>query len=184
MLEYCVESSYRMKTGLVMVLADLAKAFDSVDREEMMRVMERNRIDGLTIDLLRDVYGGDKTKIFRDGREMGQTAVTRGIRQGCTVSPQLFVMVVDEIIWKLQDSRMGYRDINMYLQRLFYTDDGLLLMRSVGEAMVMVRNTELIAGKFGLKINRSKNKCLICNARELGRAIPDDIEGDGGSGRY
>ena len=50
-------------------------------------------------------------------------------------------------------------------------------MRSVGEAMMMVRNMELIAGKFGLKINRGKSKCLIFNARQLGQNILDDIGG-------
>ena len=119
-LEYCVESSYRMKKGLVVVSVDLAKAFDSVDRGAMMRVMEKNRIDGSTIDILRNIYSGDRTEIFRDGRRMGQTDVTRGIRQGCTGSPQLFVMVANEIICKLQDSGRGYRDVNMYLPCLFY----------------------------------------------------------------
>ena len=59
----------------------------------------------------------------------------------------------------------------MYLPCLFYADDGILLARSVIE----VRNMELIVGKFGLKINRSKSKCLIFNASQLGQDIPDDI---------
>ena len=65
----------------------------------------------------------------------------------------------------------------MYFPFLFYADDELLLARSVGEAMVMVRNMGLIEGKFGLKINRSKSKCLIFNASQLGQDIPDDIGG-------
>ena len=56
-------------------------------------------------------------------------------------------------------------------------DDGLLLARSVDEAMMMVRDMELKAAEFGLKINRGKSRCLVFNARQLGQDMPDVIEG-------
>ena len=60
----------------------------------------------------------------------GETEVTSGIRQGCTGSPQLFVIVVNIIIYGILDSGMGYRDEEFYVPALFYADDGLLLARS------------------------------------------------------
>ena len=69
---------------------------------------------------------------------MGDTEVTGGIRQGCTGSPQLFVMVVNIIINSIVESRMGYRDDDFYVPVLFYADDGLLLARSCGEAEDMI----------------------------------------------
>ena len=77
---------------------------------------------------------GDKTEIWRNGILVGDTEVTGGIRQGCTGSPQLFVMVVNNIINSIVGSRMGYRDDDFYVLVLFYADDGLLLARSCGEA--------------------------------------------------
>ena len=49
-----------------------------------------------------DIYMGDTTEIWRNGKVVGDTdtEVTSGIRQGCTGSPQHFVMVVN-IVGKL-----------------------------------------------------------------------------------
>ena len=50
-----------------------------------------------------------------------------GIRQGCTGSLQLFVMVVNIVINSIIKSKLGYRDEEFYIPVLFYADDGLLL---------------------------------------------------------
>ena len=77
---------------------------------------------------------GDTTEIWRNGKVIGDTEVTRGIRQGCTGSPQLFVMVVNIVINSIVESKLGYRDEEFYIPVLFYADDGLLLARSCEEA--------------------------------------------------
>ena len=56
-----------------------------------------------------------------------------GIRQGCTASPQLFVMVVNMVIHSIVESGLGYsRDEKFYVPVLFYADVGLLLAGSLG----------------------------------------------------
>ena len=63
---------------------------------------------------------------------MGDTEVTSGIRQGCTVSPQLFVMVVNIVMNSIVVWGVDW-DIKMTIsmcQCFFYADDGLLLARS------------------------------------------------------
>ena len=74
------------------------------------------------------------------------TVLTGGIRQGCTLSPQLFVMVVI-IINSIVGSRMGYRD-DFYVPVLFYADDGLLLAKSCGEAEDMIQMVIEVAGEW------------------------------------
>ena len=87
---------------------------------------------------------------------LGVTEVTNGIRQGCTGSPQLFVMVVNVIIDSVAGSRRGYRDYDFYVPVLFYADDGLLLARSCSEAEDMIRLVVEVAGKCDLNINNGK----------------------------
>ena len=41
---------------------------------------------------------------------LGEMELTNGIRQGCTGSSQIFVMVVDVIIDSVVGSRRGYRE--------------------------------------------------------------------------
>ena len=85
---------------------------------------------------------------------MGDTELTGGIRQGCTGSPQLFVMVVNMVINSIVESGLGYRDEKFYVPVLFYADDGLLLAGSSGEAEEMIRVVAEASGGCGLKINK------------------------------
>ena len=41
------------------------------------------------------IYTGDRTEIWRNREVLREMEVTSGIRQGCTGSPQFFVMVVN-----------------------------------------------------------------------------------------
>ena len=62
-----------------------------------------------------DIYMGDTTEIWRNGKVIGDTEVTSGIRQGCTGSPQLFVMVVNIVINSIVESKLSYRDEGFYI---------------------------------------------------------------------
>ena len=64
----------------------------------MVKALILYRCDPKMIDVIVDLYMGDRTEIWRNGEVLGETEVTSGIRQGCTGSPQLFVMVVNIII--------------------------------------------------------------------------------------
>ena len=78
-------------------------------------------------------------EIWRNGKGVGDTEVTSGIRQGCTGSPQLFVMAVNIVINSIVESKLDYRDEGFYIPVLFYADDGLLLAQSCEEAEEMIR---------------------------------------------
>ena len=65
---------------------------------------------------------GDRTEVWRNGILVGDKEVTGLIRQGCTGSPQLFVMIVNIIINSIVESRMGYRVDDVHVPVLFYAD--------------------------------------------------------------
>ena len=78
---------------------------------------------------------------------MGDVEVNCGIRPGCTVSPQLFIMVVGLLIERIIQSGMGYESCLMRVPVLFYADNGLMFARSRKEAEAMV---EVFGKDYGL----------------------------------
>ena len=116
-------------------------AFDSVGRVALVRALQYYKCDPRLIEVMNgDGHCmGDTTEIWRNGKLVGgDTEVTSGIRQGCTGSPQLFVMVVNIVTNNIIESKLGYRDEELYIPVLFYADDGLLLARSCEEAEEMI----------------------------------------------
>ena len=168
-LEYCVEESYRMKKKLVALAIDFRKAFDSVDRGALVKALMYFKCDPRVIEVIVKLFKGDITNIYREGRHMGEVEVRRGIRQGCTGSPQLFIMVVAMIIEQLLRSGLGFRMDGLYMPVLFYADDGMLLAERVGEAEGMLDILESVGGQFGLEINKEKSYCLVFNGEEIER---------------
>ena len=107
-IRYCIEETYRLGRELVVVSIDLEKAFDSVERVALVRALKYYRCDPRLIEVVMDIYRGDTTEIWINGKVVGDTEVTRGIRQGCTASPQLFVMV-NMVINSIVEGKLGYR---------------------------------------------------------------------------
>ena len=165
LLKYCIDRSYIEKTLLVVVAVDFQKAFDSVDRGALIRALMEYRCDSQLISIVKDIYDGDWTNMQRNEKSLGNVEITSGIRQGCSGSPQLFVMVVNRIINEIKKQGLGFRNSSFYIPVLFYADDGLVLARSVKEAEQMVQVVVRIAGEQGLSINRSKSEVLIFNNR-------------------
>ena len=131
MLHYCVETSYKRREQLIVIAIDFAKAFDSVNRVALLGALTAYGCDPAMIDVVVKLYTNDYTEIYKVDVKIGQMEVQNGIWQGCTGSPQLFVLIVNTIIRAITACTLGYRDNEFYIPALFFADDGLLLARRV-----------------------------------------------------
>ena len=80
-----------------------------------------------------------------------------GIRQGCTGSPQLFLLIVNMIIRAITVSTLSYRDNELYINALFFADDELLLANSLKQVERLFSVMKRTAGEGGLEINTLKS---------------------------
>ena len=90
-------------------------------------------------------------------RIVGDIKVNSGMRQGCAGSPLLFVLLINQIIKKINESRMGFTNSKFYIPVLFYADDGLILSNSRKEMEQMVTLVTETSAKCGLNINGQKS---------------------------
>ena len=102
MLLYCLRSAERMKKNLIITAVDFAKAFESVSRVNFIKTLVSHKFDPRLIDVIAELYSGDETVIRVNGEMMGLMKVKSGIKQGCTWSPQLFLLILNIIIKEIQ----------------------------------------------------------------------------------
>lgn len=76
------------------VLLECEKAFDEVHREAMFNALRRMNIDDQPIGLVKQPYKNTSFKIEIEGNSSDWQKQHTGIRQGCPLSPDLFLIVM------------------------------------------------------------------------------------------
>lgn len=97
-LRITVEQSVEWNSPLYLNFIDYEKAFDSVDRETMWKLMRHYGIPEKIISQTQNTYQGMSCKVLHAGQLSESFEVKTRVRQGCLVSPFLFLLVIDWII--------------------------------------------------------------------------------------
>ena len=85
------ELGRRRKIPLYMCFIDLQKAYDSVDRELLWKVLARIGVPETMIAVIRQFHDGMRARVRTDDGEYSEWfEVKQGLRQGCVLSPLLF----------------------------------------------------------------------------------------------
>ena len=73
---------------------DFEKAFDSVDREILWKILKQHGITETLISIIVCQYKNSKCRIIYGGGLTEAFEVKTGTRQGCMLSPFLFLLVI------------------------------------------------------------------------------------------
>ena len=172
-----------LNTDLHLVFVDFVKAVDSVDREGLWMALRRRVIPFKIVSVIKSTYNGAQCRVLHSGTLTAAFVVGSGVRQGCILSPVLFLLVIGDII---QASIAKHRSVCKYsgirwkmdslLQHLDYADDISLLSHCVLDAANMLCSLENEAASFGLKINTAKTKSMsIVNSSTTRQPRPNAI---------
>ena len=114
-IDYVVNRAFkgnnRKKRTLYFAFIDFKKAYDSINREKLIEVLIRFKINPYIIDMIIQMYEGDRTTI-QLGRLKRTIEVTSGIRQGCSISTLLFKLVTFTMIEKLKSKTKPFKDLH------------------------------------------------------------------------
>ena len=117
MLQYAIESSRRERKELTVTYIDFAKVFDSIQRDSLIECLKLGKIDPKVIQVVAEINKEYITKFYLDKEEIETMKIQNGIRQGCTCSPQFFLMAVNRIIKAMEWTGLGFRNENLIYQR-------------------------------------------------------------------
>lgn len=94
MLPQAIEVARREKTGLLGCFLYVAKPYDSVPHAESFYQLAKQETPSVWTGFLRRIYAESLVvACFRDTRAQ-PVKVTRGLGQGCSLSPLLYMLIV------------------------------------------------------------------------------------------
>lgn len=170
----------RIATGreLHLLFIDLAKAYDSIPTVKLWEALQQTQINHTLIKAVKQLYWQSTTKIKVGQYISNGFIVTKGLRQGCCISPTLFKIYVEHLLqdWKRKCSPMGL-PINdeTTIYTLQFADDQVLIAQDKEDLEYMAKKLKQQYEKGGLKMNIGKTKYLC-----VGGTATTELELDNG----
>nr|VZI28115.1 unnamed protein product [Spirometra erinaceieuropaei] len=112
------EKCQEMRTHLYSTFVDLAKAFDTVNREGLRKIMQKFGCPERFTQMVRQLHDGMMARAVSEA-----FAVTNGVKQGCVLAPTLFSLMFSAMLMD------AYRDERPGIRIAYRTDGHLLNQR-------------------------------------------------------
>ena len=125
-IDSCIlQNCRKRKTNLSMTWVDYKKAYDMVPYSWIIATMEMPGLANNIIDLIKQSMKKSKTNLYVDEKLLGSVPIRRGIFQGDSFSPLLFVIVLLPLTHILRETGMGYQleKNGAKVKHLFFMDD-------------------------------------------------------------
>ena len=154
-------------SSLYINFVDYEKAFDSLDRDTLWKLLQHYGIPEKFISLIRSSYEDMACRVIHAGQLTDSFMVKTGVRQGCLLSPFLFLLAIDWIMKKTTKNRRNGIQWTPWsqLEDLDFADDLALLSHSHKQMQEKTEQLNTVSTQLGLNINRSKTKTMKANTK-------------------
>ena len=175
-LRNIIEQVVEWQSTLYVAFVDFEKAFDSVDRESLWKIMSSYGIPPKIIKMIQILYEDNEYAVLDEGEESEWFKVKTGVKQGDVMSGFLFLIVVDWIMKNVTEgNNTGIRwKFTSKLEDLEFVDDIALFSSNIQHMQSKVSKLNEFAAKTGLKINNKKTEVLRINSKSNNRIVIDD----------
>ncbi len=166
-LRQILEQSKEWNTTLYANFIDLEKAFDSIHRDSLWKILRQYGIPSKLMNVIKMLYDDCKSQVICNTVLTNTFNVTTGVKQGCILSPFLFVLGIDWIMKQVTSNRRrGIRwTLTSILKDLDYADDIVRLSHRYQDMQAKTNTLVTTAGSLGLKISTKKTSHLRMNSK-------------------
>jgi hypothetical protein len=164
LLQDVIDYSNHNNLGGALVSLDQEKALDRVDWPFMLRVLQKMNFGPSFCSWVKILYSDIFSRVLVNGYVSDAFKVTRGVRQGCPLSPLLYILVAETIASAIK------KDINIdgftlmngqCIKICQYADDTSIFVMSDRALLALFALFERFEHASGAKLNVNKSHGLL-----------------------
>ncbi|XP_055907639.1 uncharacterized protein LOC129942637 [Eupeodes corollae] len=157
-LRCMAETFLRKKKKLYAFFVDFRAAFDMIDRKALFYKLYSKGMSCKFGRVIQNLYDDTTSKVW-NGEALSEEFKTQsGVRQGCTLSPSMFALFIDDLVDILP---CGVEYVGMIIKLLMFADDIVLLAASSESLQLMINRLFEYCRVWNLIVNLDKSKILI-----------------------
>ena len=188
------ELARKKRIPLYACFIDLTKAYDSVDRTLLWKVLARFGVPQRMISVIRQFHDGMRACVRLDDGECSEWfPVEQGLRQGCVLAPLLFNIffaavthmaftrfkadrdIMDALVGLREKTGTGKRGATtageaapaMSLWGMLYADDAAVVSQSPEQLSKMMVVIVTVCAAFGLTVSEAKTEIMCLRTRGM-----------------
>lgn len=146
---------------------DFKQAFDSIWQEGLWQCLRMHGVQEKLIRLIKSIYEKSEAAVRQDRELTEWFKTTVGVRQGCTLSPDLFNLVLEAVMrLALEREEAGLELCGRLVNNLRFADD-INLMSDTTDGLQRITDQVSKQGeRLGLVINTSKTKVMAISKEQ------------------
>ena len=176
--EKCREQNMALYAAFI----DLTKAFDTVNREGLWRILGKLGCPPRFLSILQQLHIGQKGQVKHNGEFSDSFPIENGVKQGCVLAPTLFAVFfsmmlreakadlhegvyirfrTDGSVFNLRRLLSHTKTLEQLILDLLFADDCALLAHTEEALQTVVNRFANAAKAFGLTISLKKTEVLF-----------------------
>jgi len=175
-----IEFNQKIKKDLGVLSLDQEKAFDRVDHEYLFKVLKGYGFGDVFISYIKLLYSNVYVMVKVGGGLSAPIPVTRGIRQGCPISGQLYSLIIETLLCRLRKNLNGilipHGNGHSKVVLSAYADDITVFITEKEDIEILTKTIELYEKASSAKVNWTKSEGFMIGNLENFPQLPGRLQ--------
>ena len=138
----------------MIISIDAEKAFDKIQHPFMIKILQKVGTEGAYLNMIKAIYDTLTANIVLNGEKLKPFPLRSGTRQGCSLSPLLFNIVLEGLATASEKKKKGIQIRKEEVKLSLFADDMILYIENPKDATRKLLELINEFGKVaGYKIN-------------------------------
>ncbi len=164
----CIIYANKENKPLAIVSIDMTKAFDRVNREFLFKIMEKLNFGEKFLKWVKIMYLETSSRLIINGNVSKSFRLTRGVRQGCPLSPLLYIICAESLLEYVRKNETVKGFVlptgSVCSKAKGYADDGNFYLNDIISVEFLLEIIEMYGKASESKLNRGKTKLFLAGA--------------------